>query len=211
MRQGRPGAPLRRPRGGSRHAESSHVLHARARHGAVHVSSFSRRCRRAAEAARPAGSGARARTVTHVQHIPNGPVLGIVPPLTRSVSTVGNGAIALSKTNSFDSNGRVTGFVARSAGGTITMRDSAWDALGRPAAGTMQSPAGASTQTITDDDNARTMTEVLTTRGITSTMASTVTRGQGSFPARSTSSSRPGVRGTRGRSGRPRRAAARRA
>jgi YD repeat-containing protein len=124
---------------------------------------------------------------------PNGPVLGIVPPLTRSLSTVGNGAIALSKTNSFDSNGRVTGFSARSSGGTITMRYSAWDALGRPTAGTMQSPAGASTQTIAYDDNARAMTEVLNTRGITSTMtytydesgnlrstASTVTRGQGS-------------------------------
>ena len=124
---------------------------------------------------------------------PTGPVLGIVPPLTRSLSTVGNGAIALSKTNTFDSNGRVTGFSARSAGGTITMRYSAWDALGRPTAGTMQSPAGASTQTITYNDTARTMTEVLDTRGITSTMtytydesgnlrstASTVTRGQGS-------------------------------
>jgi YD repeat-containing protein len=124
---------------------------------------------------------------------PNGPVLGIVPPLTRSLSTVGNGAIALSKTNTFDSNGRVTGFSARSAGGTITMRYSSWDALGRPTAGTMQSPAGASTQTITYNDTARTMTEVMNTRGITSTMtytydesgnlrgtASTVTGGQGS-------------------------------
>jgi hypothetical protein len=40
---------------------------------------------------------------------PTGPVLDIVPPLTRSISTTGNGAIALSKTNSYDSTGRVTG------------------------------------------------------------------------------------------------------
>jgi hypothetical protein len=124
---------------------------------------------------------------------PNGPVLDIVPPLTRSLSTTGNGAIALSKTNSYDSNGRVTGYVARSAGGTITMRYSAWDAIGRPTAGTMQSPAGASTQTIAYDDKAWAMTETTTTRGITSAMTyrydqfgnmrstvSSVTGGQGS-------------------------------
>lgn len=124
---------------------------------------------------------------------PNGPVLDIVPPLTRSLSTTGNGAIALSKTNSYDANGRVAGYVARSAGGTITMRYSAWDAIGRPTAGTMQSPAGASTQTIAYDDKALAMTETTTTRGITSAMTytydqsgnmrrtvSTVTGGQGS-------------------------------
>jgi hypothetical protein len=117
----------------------------------------------------------------------------IVPPLTRSLSTTGNGAIALSKTNSYDSNGRVTGYVARSAGGTITMRYSAWDAIGRPTAGSLQSPAGTSTQTIAYDDKALTMTETMTSGGITSTMTYTydqfgnmrstvsgVTRGQGS-------------------------------
>src|SRR5262245_22150651 len=124
---------------------------------------------------------------------PNGPVLDIVPPLTRSLSTTGNGAIALSKTNSFDSTGRITGYVTRTAGATLTMRYSAWDAIGRPTAGTMQTPGGASSQTIAYDDKALTMTETLTTRGLTSTMAykydqagnmrstvSTITRGQGS-------------------------------
>ena len=124
---------------------------------------------------------------------PNGPLLGIVPPLTRSVATTGNGAIALSKTNTYDSNGRVTGYVARSSGGPITMRYSAWDALGRPTAGTMQSAAVTSTQTIAYDDQAMTMTERTTTRNVTSVMTytydqsgnlrgtvSSVTGGQGS-------------------------------
>jgi hypothetical protein len=73
------------------------------------------------------------------------------------------------------------------------MRYSAWDAIGRPTAGTMQSPAGRSTQTIAYDDKALAMTETTTTRGITSAMTytydqsgnmrrtvSTVTGGQGS-------------------------------
>ena len=124
---------------------------------------------------------------------PTGPVVDIVPPLTRSLSTAGNGAIALSKTNSFDSNGRLTGYVARSSGGPVTMRYSAWDALGRPTAGTMQSAVVTSTQTIAYDDKALTTTETTTTRGITSVMTftydqsgnlrstiSSVTRGQGS-------------------------------
>jgi hypothetical protein len=34
---------------------------------------------------------------------PNGPALDIVPPLMRSLSTTGNGTIALRKTNSYDS------------------------------------------------------------------------------------------------------------
>jgi hypothetical protein len=104
---------------------------------------------------------------------PNGPVVNVVPPLTRSLHTTGNGAIALSKTNSYDSSGRVTGYVTRSAGGPITMRYTAWDAIGRPTAGTMQSPAGATTQAMAYDDKAMTMTETMTTRGITSTMKHT--------------------------------------
>ena len=124
---------------------------------------------------------------------PTGPALGIVPPLTRSLSTVGNGAIALSKTNSYDSSNRITGYVTRASNATMTMRYSAWDALGRPTAGTLQTPAGPSTQTIAYNDNALTMTETMTTSGITSTMTyqydqlgnmrstvSSVTRGQGS-------------------------------
>ena len=61
---------------------------------------------------------------------PNGPALDIVPPLTRSVSTIGNGTIALTKTNTYDSTGRLTGFTTRLAGGTITTRYTAWDADG---------------------------------------------------------------------------------
>jgi hypothetical protein len=124
---------------------------------------------------------------------PNGPVLGIVPPLTRSLSTIGNGTIALTKTNSYDSTGRLTGFVTRSAGGTITTRYTAWDPLGRPTAGTMQSPVSTSTLSYSYDDKALTETQTTTTRGISSVItntydqfgnmrasASSVTRGQGS-------------------------------
>jgi hypothetical protein len=124
---------------------------------------------------------------------PNGPVLGIVPPLTRSVSTTGNGTIGLTKTNAYDSTGRLTGFVTRSPGGTITVRYTAWDALGRPTAGTMQGPGSTSTVMLSYDDKAMTQTETTTTRGITSVMTyrydlfgnmrgttSTVTGGQGS-------------------------------
>jgi hypothetical protein len=123
---------------------------------------------------------------------PNGPASGIVPPLTRSLSTTGNGAIALNKTNAFDSTGRLTGFTTRSAGGTITVRYTAWDAVGRPTAGTMQSPVSTSTLTFSYDDKALTETQTTTTRGITSVITntydqfgnmrgstSTVTRGQG--------------------------------
>jgi len=122
---------------------------------------------------------------------PDGVAQNIVPPLTRSTSTTGNGAIGLSKTNSYDSNGRITGFTTRTPGGAITMQYSAWDAIGRPTAGTMQTPAGPSAQTIAYNDGARTMTESTTTRGITSVMTyaydesgnlrsttSSVTRGQ---------------------------------
>jgi hypothetical protein len=101
---------------------------------------------------------------------PNGPVLGIVPPLMRSISTTGNGTIALSKTNSYDMNGRLTGFVGRTAGGTITVRYTAWDALGRPTAGTMQSPVSTSSITIAHNDAAMTETQTTTTGGITSVM-----------------------------------------
>jgi len=124
---------------------------------------------------------------------PNGRVLDIVPPLMRSLSTTGNGTIALRKTNSYDSTGRLTGFVTRSAGGTITTRYTAWDAVGRPTAGTMQSPASTSTVTFGYDDKALTETQTTTTQGISSVITntydqfgnmrastSTVTRGQGS-------------------------------
>ena len=123
---------------------------------------------------------------------PNGPVLDIVPPLTRSLGTTGNGAIALNKTNAYDSTGRLTGFTARAPGGTITVGYTAWDAVGRPTAGTMQSPGGTSTVTLSYDDKALTQTETTTTRGISSVMTytydqfgnmrgttSTVTGGQG--------------------------------
>jgi hypothetical protein len=117
----------------------------------------------------------------------------IVPPLMRSVSTTGNGTIGFSKTNSFDSSGRLSGFVSRSAGGTISVRYTAWDTEGRPTAGTMQGPGPTSTVTIAYDDKAMTQTETTTTSGITSVMTTrfdqfgnmrgstaTVTRGQGS-------------------------------
>lgn len=124
---------------------------------------------------------------------PNGPVLGIVPPLMRSLSTTGNGAVALTKTNSYDSTGRLTGFVARNAGGTITTRYTAWDAVGRPTAGTMQSPVSTSTVAYSYDDQALRETQTTTTQGLSSVITSTydqfgnmrgsnatVTRGQGS-------------------------------
>jgi YD repeat-containing protein len=101
---------------------------------------------------------------------PNGPVRDLVPPLTRSVSTTGNGAIALTKTNSYDTANRLTGFVTRSPGGTITTRYTAWDAAGRPTAGTMQSPTQNSTVKIAYDDKALTQTETITTRNLTSVM-----------------------------------------
>jgi hypothetical protein len=104
---------------------------------------------------------------------PNGPVLGIVPPLMRSVSTTANGTIALTKTNSFDSTGRLTGFAGRTAGGTVTVRYTAWDALGRPTAGTMQSPVSTSNITIAHNDAAMTETQTTTTGGITSVMTNT--------------------------------------
>ena len=124
---------------------------------------------------------------------PNGPVLNIIPPLTRSSGLTGNGAIAMTKTHIHDTNGRLTGYSARNQAGAISMTYSAWDALGRPTAGTMQSPAGASNQTISYDDKAMSMTETTTTRGLTSTFTytydqngnlrstvSTITKGQSS-------------------------------
>jgi hypothetical protein len=124
---------------------------------------------------------------------PNGRVLDIVPPLMRSLSTTGNGTIALRKTNSYDSTGRLTGFVTRTAGGTITTRYTAWDAVGRPTAGTMQSPASTSTVTFGYDDKTLTETQTTTTQGISSVITNTydpfgnmrgstatVTRGQAS-------------------------------
>jgi hypothetical protein len=104
---------------------------------------------------------------------PNGRVLDIVPPLTRSVSTIGNGTIALTKTNTFDSTNRLTGFTTRSGGGTNTVRYTAWDTIGRPTAGTMQAPNATSTVALSYDDTALTQTERTTTRGITSVMTST--------------------------------------
>jgi hypothetical protein len=101
---------------------------------------------------------------------PNGPVLGIVPPLMRSVSTTGNGTMVFTKTNSYDSTGRLTGFAGRTAGGTITVRYTAWDTLGRPTAGTMQSPVSSSSITIAHNDAAMTETQTTTTGGITSVM-----------------------------------------
>ena len=117
----------------------------------------------------------------------------VIPPLTRSRSTRASGQIGLNKTNTFDGTNRLTGFQTRSQGGTITVRYTAWDALGRPTAGTMQSPAQSSTLQISYDDKALTQTERTTTRNLTSTMTtafdqhgnirsiqSTVTGGQGS-------------------------------
>jgi hypothetical protein len=104
---------------------------------------------------------------------PNGPVQDIVPPLMRSLSTTGNGVVALTKTNSYDSTGRLTGSVARNAGGTITQRYTAWDAVGRPTAGTMQSPVNTSTLSYSYDDKTLTETQTTTTRGITSVISST--------------------------------------
>lgn len=124
---------------------------------------------------------------------PNGPVFDVVPPLTRSVSTTGNGAIALDKQNTYDTSNRLTGFTTRSAGGTITVRYTAWDATGRPTAGTMQGPGQSSTLSIAYDDKALTQTETTTTRNLTSVMTyqydqsgnmrgttSSITGGQGS-------------------------------
>jgi len=124
---------------------------------------------------------------------PNGPVLDIVPPLMRSLSTTGNGAIGLTKTNSYDMTGRLTGFVTKTAGGAITVRYTAWDTVGRPTAGTMQSPVSTSTVTFAYDDKALTETQTTTTQGLTSVITNTydqfgnmrasnasVTRGQGS-------------------------------
>ena len=103
---------------------------------------------------------------------PTGPqaVNDIIPPLTRSRSTLASGQIGLNKTNTFDGMNRITGFQTRSQGGTITVRYSAWDTLGRPTAGTMQSPAQSSTLQISYDDKALTQTERTTTRNLTSTM-----------------------------------------
>ena len=122
---------------------------------------------------------------------PSGPLSRVLPPLTRSVSTTGNGTVGFSKVNTFDATDRVSGFVTRTAGGTITVRYTAWDAVGRPISGTMQGPGPASTLAIAYDDKAMTQTETTTTSGIASVITtrydqfgnmrgstSTVTRGQ---------------------------------
>jgi len=124
---------------------------------------------------------------------PNGLASAVLPPLTRSISTTGNGTVGFSKTNAFDATGRLTGFVTRTAGGTITVRYTAWDTVGRPTAGTMEGPAGASTLATSYDDKAMTQTDNTTSRGITSVITTrydefgnmrgstaTVTRGQAS-------------------------------
>jgi hypothetical protein len=116
-----------------------------------------------------------------------------VPPFMRSLSTTGNGQIGLTKTNSYDQAGRLTGFTTKTAGGTITVRYSAWDAVGRPTSGTMQSPVSTSTLAFAYDDKALTETQTTTTQGLTSVItntydqfgnmrgsASSITRGQGS-------------------------------
>jgi hypothetical protein len=100
----------------------------------------------------------------------------IIPPLTRSRNTIATGQIGLRKFNSFDTLNRLTGFSTRTGAYTITVRYSAWDATGRPTAGTMQGPAASSTISISYDDNALTQTDVTTTQGIVSTMTTTYDR-----------------------------------
>jgi len=136
---------------------------------------------------------ARLKSPAALSTSPNGPASGLVPPLARWASSTGNGAVGFSKTNSFDSSGRLTGFVTRTPGGTITVRYTAWDAVGRPTAGTMQGPGTTSTVTIGYDDKAMTQTETTTTSGISSIIttrydqfgnirgsSATATRGQAS-------------------------------
>src|SRR5262245_32719277 len=120
-----------------------------------------------------------------------GPVYDVVPPLTRSIGTVGNGQISLNKSNSFDTTNRLTGFTTRNPYGSINVRYSAWDASGRPTAGTMQGPGQTSAISIAYNDKALTTTETTTTQGLVSTMTyqydqqgnmrgttSTITKGQ---------------------------------
>jgi hypothetical protein len=101
------------------------------------------------------------------------PVNDLIPPLTRSKSTIGSGQIGFSKFNAFDANNRLTGFHTRTAGGVVDVNYSAWDSLGRPTAGTMKSPVQSSTQTISYDDKALTQTETTVTGALTSVMTTT--------------------------------------
>ena len=101
------------------------------------------------------------------------PVNDIIPPLTRSRSTIGSGQIGFAQINSFDGTNRLTGFQSRTQGGTSNVRYSAWDSSGRPTAGTMQSPVSSSTVQFSYDEKARTQTQTTTTSGITSTITTT--------------------------------------
>ncbi len=100
-------------------------------------------------------------------------VNNIIPPLMRSRSTIASGQIGSTTTNSFDGNNRLTGFQARSQGGTVTVRYSAWDASGRPTGGTMQSAVQSSTVQFSYDDKALTQTQTTTTRDLVSTITTT--------------------------------------
>ena len=114
----------------------------------------------------------------------------VVPPLVRAKRMVATGQIGLSMTSSFDVMNRRTGFDTRTGQYLISVRYTAWDASGRPTAGTMTGPTANSTISFSYDDKGLSQTETTTTQGIVSTMttrydqngnprsgSSTITRG----------------------------------
>jgi YD repeat-containing protein len=81
-----------------------------------------------------------------------------IPPRTLSLRTTATGGLAFTRTNSYDAQRRLTGFVNLGAGQTTTTTYTSWDNAGRPTAGA-QSNAG--TLSITYNDGGRSQTTVI--------------------------------------------------
>lgn len=92
-----------------------------------------------------------------------GPAVNVVPPLTRSLRTIASGRIVFTLTNSYDTQGRLTGSVNAMPSGNVTTRYTVWDRSGRPTAGTLQSSASSSTLALSYNDQAGTVTTTTTT------------------------------------------------
>jgi YD repeat-containing protein len=99
--------------------------------------------------------------------------INVVPPLTLWTGTTATGDAVFTWTNSYDSQGRLTGFTSIQVGGTITVRYTAWDASGRPTTGTMTGPASTSTLALAYDNAGRTLTTTTTTNGLVGVIVQT--------------------------------------
>lgn len=84
------------------------------------------------------------------------------PPLTLSVGTVDSGGLSLTLTNAYDAQRRLTGFSTAVPGQTIVTTYTAWDASGRPTAGSR----GGAALTLAYNDAARTQTVTIAGLGM---------------------------------------------